>query len=203
MGRRDAGPHLQPEDEEGRRHQRPRGRADRRHAGLLSPEGHAVSAGVRPARRRHPGHARRTDGHAGRVRHAQPRGRARARDRNGRRLPDRSAGRRSHRTSEGRNQEMVVLEGRVPAPRGSGARSAARRRDFQAGGSRGDAAQARRAPNARRSSQARAARKRSRPRTTASTGETSRRSSSAVRASSVVSTRPRTSTSGRCTSKSR
>ena len=72
---------------------------------------------------------------------------------------------------------------------GAGPRSAARRRDFQAGGSRGHAAQARRAPNARRSRRARAARKPSRPRTTASTGETSRRSSSAVRASSVGSTR--------------
>ena len=48
-------------------------------------------------------------------------------------------------------KKWSVPEGRVPAPCGSGARSAARRRDFQAGGSRGDAAQARqrRTPGAR------------------------------------------------------
>ena len=60
-------------------HQRARRRADRRDAGVLSPEGHAVPARVRAARRRHAGNARRPDGDARRVRHAEPRRRARAR----------------------------------------------------------------------------------------------------------------------------
>ena len=44
LGRRDAGPHLQPEDEEGHRHQRARRRADWRHAGVLPAERHAAPA---------------------------------------------------------------------------------------------------------------------------------------------------------------
>ena len=42
-------------------------------------------------------------------------------DRDGRRLSDRGAGGRRHRAAEGRDQEVVLLEGRVPPARRRGA----------------------------------------------------------------------------------
>ena len=79
-----------------------------------------------------------------------------------------------------RDQEVEVLAGRLPAAPRRDARSTGGRRDLQAGGSRGDAAQARRGRSARRSRPASRARMRSRPPTIASTRATSRRRSSAA-----------------------
>ena len=97
LGRRDAGADLQPEHRQGHRDQRARRGADRRDARVLPRAGADVSARVRAARRGDAGHAGRDHDDAGRVRHAEPGGRARARDRAGRRLPDRGADRGQHR----------------------------------------------------------------------------------------------------------
>ena len=86
LGRRDAGAHLQPEDEEDHRDQRARRRADRRNRRVLSRPRDQVSAGGRAALRRHAGHARRAHHDAGGVRHALARRGARARDHARRRL---------------------------------------------------------------------------------------------------------------------
>ena len=132
-----------PQAEEGDRHQRARRRPDGRHARVLPRQEDAVSARVRAAGGRDARHARRPDGDARRVRHEEPRRGPRPGHRDGRRLPDRAAGRRRHRTPEARDQEVALVGEGVPAPRRAGARSAVRRGDLQAGRSRGDAAEAR------------------------------------------------------------
>ena len=144
LGRRDAGADLQPAHRQGHRRQRARRRADRRHAGVLQEQGLRISAGVRPARGGHAGHARRHHGDARRVRQAQPRRSARAGDRDGGRLSDRSAGRGS-RSSATRTS---CASGRSRGARswsttGQGKRArAGGRRDLPAARSRRDAAQA-------------------------------------------------------------
>ena len=126
---------------------------DRRHARVLSPEGDAVPARVRPARRGHPGHARRPAGDARRVRHAQPRATC-SRPRlkwptatpSRRRQPMPSSARRT-KSRNGRYSKTVFL------PHAGEDREAPRAgRDLQAARSRRHAAQARgrRAAGARR-----------------------------------------------------
>ena len=126
----------------------------------------------------------------------QPRRRPRARDRDGRRLPDRGPGSRCHRarrrtkSRSGRTRRTVFLPAR-------GSRSA-RRRTRAKSSSRPTSpprCASSSTPSGRRSPPARTARKRSTPPTTASTAATSRRSSSAAHASSAGCTRSRTSTS--------
>ena len=144
-------------------------------------EGLQLPARVRPARRRHAGHAGRAAGDARGVRHDVARAGARAGDRDGRRLPDRSAGGRRHRTAEGRDQEVEVLAGASSCRTRGRTREAPeageifRQPDLAAtlrklvdGRSRRAARQASRAP------------RRSRRRTTASTRATSRRRSCAA-----------------------
>ena len=123
LGRRDAGADLQPAHEEGHRDQRPRRRADRRHARVLPVEGDGVPAGVRPARRGHAGHARRPACHARRVRQAQPEGGARTGDPDGRRLSPSSAGRRRDRApEEGASRSGRLGEGLADRTRANRAR---------------------------------------------------------------------------------
>ena len=70
---------------------RPRRRPHRRHRGLLPLARHALPAGIRTARRRHPRHPGRADGDARRVRHHEPGAGSGAGDGDGRRLPDRGS----------------------------------------------------------------------------------------------------------------
>ena len=144
VGRRDPGPHLQPEDEEGDWRQRARRGAHRRHARVLQVEEARVPARLRAARGGDARHARRHPRDAGRVRDHEPQGRARAGDPDGRRLPDRATGHGLHRAREGAHQGVALLQGGVPDPPRRGARGAGGRRDLQAAGPRGHAAQARR-----------------------------------------------------------
>ena len=126
LGRRDAGAHLQPEDEEGHRHQRARRRADRRDGRVLQVAGLQLSARVRSARRGDARHARRTDDDAGGVRDAVARAGARAGDR---RWPTATRSKRRPRTrSSARRPRSRSGSTRRPCSCRTSARRARRRR---------------------------------------------------------------------------
>ena len=127
------------------RDQRPRRRADRRDAGVLSRQGLRLSARVRTARGRDARHARRADADARGIRH-DCRSPTCSRPRSSSPTATRSTPRPRTRSSAGRRQAegVAVFEaGDAAAPR-RGARGAARGRDLPPAGPRRDAAQARR-----------------------------------------------------------
>src|SRR5882672_8834019 len=113
-----------------------------RDGGVLPLEGVPLPARVRGARRDHARHSRRPDDDARRVRHAVARRGSGAGDPDGRRLPDRGGDGGEHRAIEGADQEVEVLEGRLPAAPRPGEGGAGGRRALRAEGSRRDPAPA-------------------------------------------------------------
>ncbi len=180
LGRRDAGPGLRPADEKvigvNALGVAPTGATPE----FFRAQRTALPARVRPARGGDPGHAGRPAHDARRVRAAAAWGRARAGDRDGRRLPDRGPAREHDRAAEDDARAVAVLaRGVLPPPR-RGARGAGRGRDVPPARPRAHAAQARRGRAAGPRRRARAARRRSWRRTTASTAATSPTSSCAA-----------------------
>ena len=204
LGRRDAGAHLQPADEEGHRHQRARCRADRRDAGVLPAKGMEYPPEYGPLAAVTPGTPGRPDGDAGRVRHALAEGGARAGHPDGRRLSDRGAGRRRDRAR--RRSEIKQWPYSSRSSCRTRARSA-KRRDageiFQPAGPRGHAAQAGRS----RGAGARCRQDRKQAIYAAYDrfykGDIARGIRRAARGSRAVCTRSRTWRTGRCKSRSR
>ena len=205
LGRRDAGAHLRPAHEEGHRHQRPRRRADRRHARVLQGKGlrrirptTASLAAVTPGT---PGGIMTMVAEYGKLSLKDVLG---AGHRDGRRLRDRGAVGEHDRAQQGQAEELAVLEEGLPhSRRRRQASRPVRRRDLPPARPRRHAAQARRGRAAGARRRGSRARRRSTPRTTASTKATSPRRSSAARASRAASSPRRISRTGRCTSRSR
>ena len=130
--------------------------------------------------------------------------RARARDPDGRRLPDRGAAADTIERQKEQIKQWQYSKARVPpALRAHAARRRRSRRDLPPAGSRRDAAQAGRGRAAGAARRARAARRRSTPPTTASTRATSRRRSCAACSEQGGLSRSRIWRTGRCTSRSR
>ena len=138
LGRRDPGPHLRSEDEQGRRPERPRGRAHRGDAGVLQVQGLRVPARVRGPLGRHPRDPRRPPDHAGRIRDDEPGRGPGPGHPHGRGLSHGAGDGRLDREAQGAYQVVALFAGRLSAasradkgsPRGRGDLSPARpRRD--------------------------------------------------------------------------
>ena len=199
LGRRNPGAHLQPEDEEGHRHQRARRRADRRDAGVSTrakgmdyPPEYGPLAAVTPGTPgglmvmlAEYGTMSLKDVLAPAIQMADG-------------YPIEALGRQRDRTHESRNEEVAVVGEGVPhASRASAHEAPEARRDLPAGRPRRHAPQTRRHRTAGARRPARPARTRSTPRTTASTRATSPGSSRAARRTSAASTPTKTSPRGR------
>ena len=127
LGRRDAGPHLQPPFEKSHRHQRPGCRAHRSHARILQRKRIRIPSRLRSPRSGHARYARRPDDHAGRIRDDEPERSPPACHGNGRGISRRTGLRQERRAIQRQDQGMALLETGLPPPHRGRSRGAPRR----------------------------------------------------------------------------